>query len=70
MSMAERIKILLIKRNMTLKELSEALNSTPSNVSNKLKRDNFPENELKDIAQVLNCTFEAGFKLNDTGEKI
>ena len=70
MIMSEKIKILLIKRNMSLKELAEKIDSTPSNLSNKIKRDNFPENELHDIAKALDCTFSANFIMSDTGEQI
>jgi len=68
--MAEKIKILLIKRNMTLKQLAEKIDDTPSNLSNKIRRDNFPENELHKIAKALNCAFDANFIMNDSGEKI
>jgi len=68
--MAEKIKILLIKRNLTLKELANALNSTPSNLSNKLRRDNFPIGELVEIARILDCEFVANFKMKDTNEVI
>ena len=70
MCMAEKIKILLIKRNLTLKELANALNSTPSNLSNKLRRDNFPIGELVEIARILDCEFVANFKMKDTNEVI
>ena len=70
MLMAEKIKIALIKRNLTLKELAERIDSTPSNLSNKIKRDNFPENELHEIAKALNCTFNVSFTMNDTKEQI
>ena len=70
MYMAEKIKIALIKRNMSLKDLAEKIGSTPSNLSNKIKRDNFPENELHEIAEALDCTFNVSFTLNDTKEQI
>jgi hypothetical protein len=35
-----------------------------------MKRDNFTEGDLRRIAEVLDCSFEAGFVLKDTGEKI
>jgi len=35
-----------------------------------MNRDNFSEKELKEIAVALDCTFEAVFKMNDTGEEI
>ena len=68
--MTEKIKILLVKRNITVVQLAEFLNTTSQNMYNKMKRDNFSENELIEIAKVLNCTFEAGFLMNDTKEKI
>ena len=35
-----------------------------------LKRDNFSEKELNQIAEILNATFEGNFVLNDTGKSI
>jgi len=68
--MSEKIKIALIKRGMTLKDLADKLETTPSNLSNKIRRDNFPENELHEIAKALDCTFNVSLTMNDTGEKI
>lgn len=70
MGMTEKIKILLIKRKMTVKELSEKLGYTSQNLSGKFKRDNFSENELIEIAKILDCTFDARFIMNDTNEII
>jgi len=70
MGMTEKIKILLIKRKMTVKELAEKLGYTSQNLSGKFKRDNFSERELFEIAQALDCTFVARFIMNDTGETI
>lgn len=70
MGMSEKIRILLIKKNMTLKELAEKTNSIPTNLSNKLKRDNFSENELREIAAALDCEYNATFIIKNTGEQI
>ena len=70
MSMAEKIKIMLIKRKMSTVDLSKILDCTPTNVYNKLKRDNFSEKELKQIADILNCDFKGTFVMRDTGEEI
>ena len=70
MSMAEKIKIMLIKRKMSAVDLSKILDCTPTNVYNKLKRDNFSEKELKQIANILNCDFKGTFVMRDTGEEI
>lgn len=68
--MTEKIKIVLVKRNMTAKQLAEALNTSSANIYQKFKRDNFSENELKEIGNILNCDFVGSFKLRDTGEII
>lgn len=71
MGMTERIRILLVKRgNISEAELARKLGISPQNLNNKMKRDNFTESDLRGIANVLDCTFEAAFKMNDTGEYI
>lgn len=69
MSMTEKIKILLVKKKMNITQLAEALDTSQSNLSKKLKRDNFSEKELQDIADVLDVKFEANFIMKN-GEKI
>ena len=69
-SMGEKIKIVLKRRNMTLGELAEQTSQSRQNLSNKMNRDNFSEKELMAIAAVLGCTYHAGFTMNDTGEEI
>ena len=71
MSMAEKIRILLIKRgNISEAELARKINTTPQNFNSKMKRDNFSEKDLQEIAQALNCKYQAKFILNDTGEEV
>jgi DNA-binding Xre family transcriptional regulator len=67
--MAEKIKFVMIRRNMTTTALAQAINTSPANLSNKLRRDDFRESELREIAKALNCTFESNFVLNDSGAK-
>ena len=55
---------------MSAVDLSKILDCTPTNVYNKLKRDNFSEKELKQIADILNCDFKGTFVMRDTGEEI
>lgn len=68
--MSEKIKILLVKRKMTVTQLAKELGTSSQNLSNKLRQDNFRENELKEIAKALDCSFSITFTLNDTGEEI
>lgn len=70
MAMTEKIKILLIKRKMTAKQLAEKIGRSPGNMSNRFSKDDFSEKELTEIADVLGCDFEAHFILRDTGEKV
>jgi hypothetical protein len=46
------------------------LGISTQNLYGRMKRDNFTDKDLQKIAEVLNCTFKAGFVLNDTGEEI
>lgn len=70
LSMSEKIKVVLGRRNMTLGDLAERTGQTRQNLSNKMSRDNFTEKELRKIAEALECTYQASFTLNDTGEEI
>jgi len=67
--MTEKIKVLLVKKNMSAAKLAEALDMTPQNLYNKFKRDNFSEKELIEIATVLGIKYE-GFFFLENGEKI
>lgn len=70
MSMTEKIKIAMLKRNISLKDLAEKLNQSPQNISGKFKRDNFKEDELREIAEALGCSINIDLIMDDTGEKI
>lgn len=70
LTMGEKIKVVLNRRNMTLSQLAEATGQSRQNMSNKMSRDNFTEKELYAIAEALECTFHAGFTMNDTGEEV
>jgi len=68
--MTEKIKILLIKKNISAVQLAEMLKTSPQNVYNKFKRDNFSENELGEIAAVLGVKYYGTFEIPETGEII
>lgn len=70
MGMANKIRVILIEKNMKIKDLAALLGSSGSNLSNKLKNDNFTEKELQKIAEALNCDYEATFTMRDTGKVI
>lgn len=68
--MTEKIKIVLVKRNMSANQLAKKLGTSSSNIYHKFKRDNFSEKELIEIGNILNCDFIGTFKMRDTGEEI
>lgn len=69
-TMSKKINMLLIEIGITKQELAQRLGTTPSNISGKLKRDNFSEKELQEIANVCGATFEGYFVMKETGKKI
>ena len=69
LTMAEKIRIILKRKKMTVSDLAIAIGTSNQNLSNKLMRDNFSEQELHKIAEALECKFEGFFIFNDN-EKI
>jgi DNA-binding CsgD family transcriptional regulator len=70
MSMAKKIRILLVKQgNISEAELARRLNTTPANLHQKMKRDNFSEKELLEIGEVLGCDVKTVFIDRQTGEE-
>ena len=70
LTVSEKIRIILGRRNLTITDLAAALNTSRQNLTNKLNRDNFTEKDIKQIAAALNCSYETLFTLNDTGETV
>lgn len=69
MPLANSIRMMLIKcGNISEAELARRMEQSPQNFNNKMKRDNFTEKDLRDIAVALNCTVSFVFRTNDTGE--
>jgi len=64
------IKHQLVEKDLKVSDLARLLNTSYQNLDQKLKRDNFSEKELIQIAEILNATFEGNFVLNDTGKSI
>ena len=68
--MTEKIRIALIKHNMSVKDLAASSGCTSQNLSGKFKRDNFSEKELAEIADAMGYRFEGKFIDKETGEEI
>ena len=71
MAMAEKIRILLVKRgNLSEAELARRMEMSPQNLHNKMKRDNFSESDLVAIANALDCELNITFTMKDIGETL
>ena len=70
LSVSEKIKIILGRRNMTVSDLAKKLNPSRQNLTNKFSRSNFSEKELRQIAEAMDCSVDVLFTLNDTEETI
>jgi lambda repressor-like predicted transcriptional regulator len=70
MGMAQVIRVALIKRGTSITELAEKLGCTSQNISSKLRRDNFSEKELQEIAAAIGCHFEGKFIVDESGETL
>ncbi len=70
MSMAKKIKTILLERGMTIKSLSEKMGYSSTYLYNKLNRDKLTEEECRDIANALDCDYDGIFTFRDSGKQI
>ncbi len=70
MNLAEKIRILLAYRKMNMRQLAEKLNISQQSLSRKIKMNTFKEDDLIQIAEICEATFEGVFTLNDTKKRI
>ena len=71
MGMVQSIRIACVKRgNISEAELARRVGVTPQNFNNKMKRDNFSEKDLQEIAEALGLQVEINFIDPETGAKI
>ena len=62
MSMVESIRIACVKRgNISEAELARRVGVSPQNFHNKMKRDNFTETDLHEIAEALGLKLDISF---------
>ncbi len=62
---AQKIRIICDEQGLKISELAHRLETSRQNFNNKLSRDNFQENELVKIAEVLGCEYESFFVMKD-----
>ena len=67
---SEDIKILCVKRNKSVAELSRNLGDTRQNMQSKMRLESFKAKDLKEMCKALNVTMEINYKDANTGETI
>lgn len=69
MNLTEKLKIAMIKQNITQIELAERTGQTQNNLSNKMIRDNFKLSEYLKLVEAMGCSLELNIVLPN-GEKV
>lgn len=76
LTFGEQVKIILSRRGMTIKELAETIEErtgkkmSRQNLTQRLGRDNFQEQDMRMIAEILECPFTLSIlEDNDSQEK-
>ena len=67
-SVAEKLRLIMKRQNMTMGELAEASGQTRQNLSNKMTRGNFTEKDIESLASALGCSVKIIFVLPDGTE--
>ena len=70
MSFVEDLKILAVKRNISLSELARRLGESPQNYNIKFKRNSIKDIDLKEACKALDCTVEVVYRDKKTGEEV
>ena len=65
---SEKIRILVDRKNTSITEMADKIGTTRQNLSNKLKRNNFNENDLLKIADVLDQELILSFRDKENGD--
>ena len=65
MTVQQKLKMALSYRGISQSELARRMNTTPSNLNQKVKRNTLTKEELEQIADVLDCTWRAEFVFED-----
>lgn len=64
-NVAESLKIILVKKNMNIAKLADAMGLSSTTLYSKFKRGNFSVSDLDRISKALNISYEISFTIND-----
>lgn len=68
MTVAEKIRLIAKRVNMSMGDLAEGTEQTRQNLSNKLNRDNMSTKDIQALAEAMGCSVEITFTLPDGTE--
>lgn len=68
MTVAEKLRLIMSRANVTMGQLAEASGQTRQNLSNKMGRGNFTEKDITTLATALGCKVKITFVLPDGTE--
>ena len=65
MTVAEKVRLIMKRINMSMGDMAQATGQTRQNLSNKMNRENFSEKEIRSMAEAMGCSVEIKFTLPD-----
>ena len=69
LSTAEKIRVILKRKGMTVSQLAEMTGQSRQNLSQKLERNNFGEDELRAFAEKMGVRYESCFVM-ENGDRL
>jgi transcriptional regulator with XRE-family HTH domain len=69
LSTAEKIRVILKRKAMTVSQLAEMTGQSRQNLSQKLERNNFGEEELRMFAEKMGVRYESYFVM-ENGDRL
>ena len=70
MAFVEDIKVLALKRDISLSELARRLGESPQNYNIKFKRNSIKDIDLQQACKALGCEVEIIYRDKETGETL
>lgn len=65
----KKIRQVLIDKEIGISTFAEMLNIKQSNLSQQLRRDNFRENDIRNMADLLDCDVQITLRDRKTGKE-
>ena len=68
MTVAEKLRLIMKRNQVTMGDLAERSGQTRQNLSNKMSRGNFTEKDIATLAAALGCSAKVIFVMPDGSE--